>query len=164
MPPYRGVQEIFQKVRAWFFDSPELDLDPSSVRNQWISNVWRRTITYLWGVRNGVSVPVTIGEAGALRVETYGSGFTAYEVKTGTAADAYSATHELIPATLSHRWDFLIETNDADIKFYKPDGTTFYGDIPLQTGYYSISFTSPGVRIKNRVGGSNAAYHITAFC
>jgi len=163
MPPVRGIVEVFQKVRAWFFDTPELDLDPASVKDQYISNIWRRTITYLWGVRNGVSVPVTVGPGGSLRVETYGSGFTAYETKTATTTNDPTANDFQPTFGTAHRWDILVETNDIKVRFYKPDGVTFYGDIPLVTGFYSIPFSSLGCQFDSRVDGSHGVYHVSAF-
>jgi hypothetical protein len=157
------VKEIYQRVRAYYFDTPELDLDPASVRDQFISNIWRRTITYIWGVRDGVSFPIRATADGALRVTAYGTGFTSYTTVSGTAADTYNATNELLVSGSAHRWDILIESNDAKIKFLYPGGVTFYSDIPLVRGFYSIPFTSPGIRIANRVAGSNATYHISAF-
>lgn len=207
MAAFRGVTEVFQRVRAWFFDSPELDLDPASVKEQYISNIWRRTITYIWGVKDGVSIPVKVTEGGALEVKVQtaieldvpftfdgdgyletvipgsvaltvplsftddgylkvaecGSGLTAYDVKTGGGPDDHCATGQLEPVGGGKRWDFLIETQDATIKFLKPDESTYYAEIPLVVGYYSIPIDSPGVSLINRVSGVSCAFHISAF-
>lgn len=163
MAPYRGVVEVFQKIRAHFFDTPELDLDPALVKAQFISSIWRRTITYIWGVRNGVSIPVKISADGSLGVQPSGSGVDAYDVKTGTGPDAHGASGQLAPTDGAVRWDFLIETEDAKVKFLEPDAVTYYSEIPLVVGYYSIPIDSPGVSLCNRVSGVTCAFHISAF-
>jgi len=163
MPPYRGIVEVFQKVRAWFFDSPELDLDPASVKDQYISNIWRRTITYLWGVRDGVSVPIRLAADGSLGVDLSDPGVTGYDVKTGAGPNAHGSTGQLAPTGGAKRWDFLIETEDAKVKFLEPDAVTYYAEIPLVVGYYSIPIDSPGVSLVNRISGTVCAFHIAAF-
>lgn len=156
-------RQIWQRIRAHGFDTPELRLDPGTVRDQFISNLWQKTITYIWGVKDGVSFPVKVAGDGSLRVHTYGAGFTTYSTASGTATDAYPGAATLSVTAGAHRWDFLIETNDATISFLAADGSTWLNDIPLVKGFYSIPFTSTGVRIKNRTAGSNSDYYIQAY-
>jgi len=163
MPPFRGVVEVFQKIRAHFFDTPELDLDPAHTKGQFISSIWRRTITYIWGVRNGVSIPVKITADGSLHTAKIGSGVDTYETKEGAGPNAHGATGQLAPTGGALRWDFLIETEDAKVKFLESDGVTYMNEIPLVAGYYSIPIDSPGVSLCNRVSGTVCAFHIAAF-
>jgi hypothetical protein len=108
-------------------------------------------------------VPISSTTGGFLKVAVSGAGFSTYAGAAGTAADAYPGAPTLAVTGGAQRWDILIETNEAVISWLASDGVTWLGDIPLAKGFYSWLFTSTGIRIKNRVGGSNSVYSITAF-
>ena len=88
--------------------------------------------------------------------------FNTYVVYTGTGADTYTAINTRDLPVSYTRWDLVIETFAAHISFRMSDGS-WGGDISLVAGMHSIDFASNGIRIKNRVAGSNCTYEITTY-
>jgi len=156
-------RQDWQKIRASGFDPEALDLDAQTVQKHWLSNLWIRTVTFLFGLHEGQAVHIKATADGALITADVDSSLTAYDVKTGAGPDAHGATGQLAPTGGAKRWDFLIETEDAKVKFLEPDAVTYYAEIPLVVGYYSIPIDSPGVSLVNRVSGVTCAFHIAAF-
>ena len=99
----------------------------------------------------------------ALKVSCYGSGFQQYETISGTAPSSFASTHEL--SALSgqyHRFDILIESQEAEIRF-RMDSIGSWGDaVPLPVGYHSMEFSSSVVQIRKR-GATAGTYHITGY-
>lgn len=117
------------------------------------------------GIRptNPASDPIPVSAPSNLPV-TIATEFwtTDYEEEDGTGADAYNDdnTYEFDEAWLV--WDILIETFAAFISFRKANGE--WGDAkPLPVGMYSIVHSSTGLRVQNRVAGSNCAYSFTRY-
>ena len=88
--------------------------------------------------------------------------YNTYEIYTGTGADTYNEPNSRDLPVSYTRFDFLIENFAAHISFKMGNGE-WGGDISLVAGMHSIDFNSNGIRIKNRVLGSNCVYEITTY-
>jgi len=158
-----GQNEVFQRVKTRGFFPSDLTLEPTTIDEIYLNNVFTRTLSLgtLWTSQGQVLWRGTL--SGEAKVKVVGTGYERYEVKTGTAPDTYNTTDLLRPAYRSSIWDILIESNDAIVSFRNPEDTGYMGDIILPVGVYSIDINTTECRIKNRSTGSNATYQIVGY-
>jgi len=135
-----------------------IPLSPSEVKNSFTSNIFHKTLSILIGeTEAGDFIPLKATNTGILRVQAALGGYTSYKVHSGTAPDAYSSTHTYVE-DFTHV-SILVEDNDAKISMRDQNGV-WGNDIPLTVGWHAFDFNGSGIRIKNRVSGSNAKYTI----
>jgi len=151
------------QIRTVRFMPQDLELTPSHPMDLVVKDGVNLTLTALFGLTEdgGRRVDATLWNA--LKVSCYGSAYRIYAVKSGSAPAAYNVTDLLTASSdFYHRWDFLIETQEALISFYNNSNSSWMGDIPLNVGYHSIEFTSSSCRIRYRTA-SGGTYTMIGF-
>lgn len=140
-----------RQIRQHKFYPQDIDLQPANEGKAILKPDVNTVIALLFGATVDGSRRVDATLWNALKVSAYGSAYTEYAVKSGSVPAAYGATHALTIATgYYHRWDFLIEAQEASIIFYNDKTASWGSDIPLTVGNHSIEFTSNACRIKYR--------------
>lgn len=155
--------EEWQKIRQVGLDPEELDLDKATVRKQWLSNLWHRTVAFMVGWSGSKMVPFSVSSEGSISVVIDGSQVNQYDVKAGTAQDNFSATHQLAADNVFCRVDLLIETEDAAVRFRDLNDSAWGNAVLLPTGWYSFPIRTPIVQVRNRTAGSNTVYQIVGW-
>lgn len=155
--------EQFQHVEINGLFPSELQLDPPFLRRLYLDNILRRSLSLTSAMSTAGQKLLVATPAGILKVAITGAGFEAYEVDSTTAADAYNATNTLTPASLSSRWDILVETHDAIVHWRNLGDTAYVDDIILPIGAYSFDIASVGIQWRNRTPGSNAVVQVVGW-
>lgn len=133
---------------------------PESVKFQAQASI---TLGLLFGLYKNTCNSVNVFPWNALKVSTYGSGYTNYETLSDTVPDDYTDTMEISDSTNPfHRFDVLIESEDACIRFYNDLSKSWLGDIPLTVGYHSMEFSSTKIQIKKR-SSTAGTFSIVAY-
>lgn len=139
------------QIRTVRFLPQDLELTPSNPSDLVIKDGVNLSLSALFGLTEDGGRRVDATLCNCLKVACYGSGYTKYGVKSGTAPIAYTGTHALtVSSGFYQRWDFLIETQEAEITFYDDVTLTWGSSIPLTVGNHSIEFVSSACRIKYR--------------
>jgi hypothetical protein len=153
---------VVQRIKTRLYPISGLDVEPDFVADLYIDDRIQRTMGYLLARTDNGSVLVEGTSAGAIKVADIGSGFEAYEVETGTAADTYTGgnTYEYTDARAS--WDLKLDSTSADISFQNAAGS-WGGNIWLNAGTASIDVSAYGIKIKNHTSGDNTVYQIVSW-
>ena len=151
----------YQEIRARGMFPASLDLRHPDTQVVLLDNYMRRSMSMIAGIYQNQGYVARVDDSESLRIHAYGTGFRTVAVKAGTAPATYDGTEEIDDGNTYHRWDILIETEQAEISFLMEDGTDS-GDIPLLVGAYSILFTSARCRIQKR-GATAGTYTIVAY-
>lgn len=154
-------QMEFQEIRAAGMFPAALSLKHRDTQVVLLDNYMRRSLTMLHGIADGVANLARVDANEALRITSFGTGFRYAEVIADTAPASYSSSHEINDGNEYHRFDVLVETEQAEVRFLQADGTNS-GDIPLVVGFHSllVSTTQFQVQKRNTTAGT---YTITAF-
>lgn len=151
----------FQDVRAAGMFPSQLSLKHRDAKVVLLDNYMRRAMCMINGADLGVGNVAIVDASQALRVASHGTQFDYYTVQAGTAPAAYDGTEQINDGNIYHRWDILIESEEAEIRFYDAAGNAG-GDIPLLVGFHSYLFTSPRIQIQKR-NTTAGTYTITAY-
>ena len=151
-----------QKINTPLIPEIGLNLEPEFVQKSLVGTDFSRVFAHLIGKTNVGGILIKATSGGSLHVVTAGVPFELYNVNNGTAADAYNAGNTFEFATAFNVTDFLIETFAATISFRNLAGV-WLDDKALPVGIHSIDFINYGVRVRNRVGGSNTVYELTSY-
>ena len=139
------------EIRRLHFLPSDLQIKPTFPERITFDQTMQLTLSLLHGLSVDGSVSVNAFPWNSLKVSTYGSGYTYYETLADTAPADYDPTLTVSATTGSfHRFDFLIETEDVEIRFYDDLRKTWLGDIPLVAGNHSIEFSSTACQIRKR--------------
>lgn len=156
-------KENKQQVRSVRFLPQDLQCEPAFPKDMKVTSDLTPVIANLFGQTNDGGRLISAFPWNALKVSAYGSGYTNYSTKSGSQPAAYSATHELEASTgLFHRVDILVETQEAEIRFYLNDSGSWGDSIPLPVGYHSMEFSTTKVQIKYRTA-SGGTYTIVGY-
>lgn len=151
----------FQDIRGKGMFPAILDLKHRDTKVVLLDNYMRRGLNLIHGIDHGVGYVALVDQFEALRVHTHGTGFDHYTVQADTAPDSFSSANEINDTFIYHRWDFLIESEEAEVRFVDDDSV--FGDaIPLLVGYTSLLFTSRRCQIRKR-NTTAGTYTITAY-
>lgn len=151
----------FQEITGRGLFPGSLVLLPPDLQRVMLDNYMRRSLSMIHGIRKEKGYVAEVDQFSALRTQSHGTGFVHYAVVSGTAPAAFAATDEVNDTFTYHRWDILVETEQAEIRFV--DDENVFGDaIPLTVGFHSILFTSFRMQIKYR-NSSAGTYTITAY-
>lgn len=139
------------QIRTVRYLPENLELEPKQTERLSIGKEIQLVLANLMGQSPQGGRTIDAFEWAALKVSAYGSGYTLYSIKTGTAPVAYNTTDILsVTSGKIHRWDILIETQEALVSFYDDSAKVWMGSIPLTVGYHSIEFSSSSCRISKR--------------
>ena len=151
------------QVRTVRFLPQDLETEPSFPSDLKVTPELGVTLSNLFGQSDNAGVLIGAFPWNALKVSTYGAGFRLYDVVSGTAPSAFSASHELTAtAGYFHRFDVLVESADAEIRFYQESSAVWGDAIPLNVGYHSIEFSSSKIQVKARTA-SVGTYTLVGF-
>ena len=156
-------KENKQQVRTVRFLPQDLQCEPAFPKDMKVTPDLTPVIANLFGQTNDGGRLIAAFPWNALKVSAYGSGYTNYDVKSGSQPSAFSSTHQL--AATSGRWhriDVLVETQDAEIRFYLDDSGSWGDSVVLPIGYHSIEFSTSVVQIKYRTA-SGGTYSIVGY-
>lgn len=156
------MNNLTQKVGKEHTYPSNLQLDPERVDELSVVGDFQRTLALLVGFREDSSKAIEATIDAALKTVAYGVGFRNYTTKSGTGAGTYGTANQLTVTGRAHRWDILIESQPAEIRFLLEDGITWGDSFPLLAGFYSIPFTSTVIQVKDR-GGSHCTYTVAAW-
>lgn len=152
-----------REIRLNRFYPQDVELLPTNEGKVILTEEVAARLCMLFGHTAEGSRRVDATEWNTLLVSTLGSAYTAYAVKTGNQPAAYNAVDLLTALSgFFHRWDILVETQEAIISFYDSKTSAWMGSIPLPLGYHSLEVTSTSCRIAQRsvAGGT---YTIVGF-
>ncbi len=151
-----------QKINTILIPEIGLDLEPPFVKQANVTTDFSRVLAHL--VAKGPSSGVLLKSTsdGSLHVVTAGVPFDIYVINDGTALDPFSALHTFEFAVSYNVTDFLIETFPSVISFRNLAGTWLPEKI-LPVGMHSIDIINYGIRIRNRIPGSDCDYEITSY-
>lgn len=153
---------IIQKIRTILIPESGIDLEPSRVVEAEVSTAFTRVFAYVVGKEERGGILIRATSDGRLYVAAAGTTFEWYDVETDDAPAAWDAaqTYEYTEAIL--RTDIIIEDFDAEIQWRSQVGV--WGGVKrAPVGAMSFDFTHYGIRIRNRVGASVAAFEITVY-
>lgn len=151
----------YQEIRALGLFPASLSLKHPDTQVVLLDNYMRRSLSMIAGIDNQYGYVAKVDSNESLRIHAYGTGFKNIAVKTGTAPASYDGSEEIDDGNIYHRWDILVESEQAEISFEMEDGSNS-GDIPLVVGSHSILFTSPKCRIQKR-NTTAGTYTIVAY-
>lgn len=135
-PDSKEIREIIQEIVSDNF-LDDIDLNPSQVREYFVSNIVRRTLAHLQALSSDGPVRLRATAAGYLKVSTYGSAIEDDETFNYTSQD--TAVEQSFSQTVQ-RVEIFLRSGDAKIKFKTEGGS--YGD------WYYVE--DNGVRIISR--------------
>ncbi len=139
----------------------EQNQDPKYVRNFFLSNLFKRSFSYLVGRSSIGSLLLQCTAAGILKTADTGTGFEDNECFRGTATDAAVAVGPFAAAV--SRLDIWIENNGLTIERSK-DGLVYQPFIELeQDSFYSFDASTLDIKVKNTDAGSDAVYQIVGW-
>ena len=139
------------QIRTVRFLPQDLELTPSHPVDLVIKEGVSISLTALFGLTDDGGRRVDATRCNCLKVACYGSGYTEYSTKAGNAPAVFGTADSLSASSgYYQRWDFLIETQEAEITFYNDITQTWGNAIPLSLGNHSIEFTSSACRIRQR--------------
>jgi hypothetical protein len=156
------MNQIEQKVGKQHTYPANLGLVPERVVDLSVVGDFQRVLALLVGFRDDQSQAIESTLDAALKTVAYGVGFRNYTTASGTGTGSFNSTDQLAVTGRAHRWDLLIETEAAEIRFLLEDGLTWGDAFPLPVGFYSIPFTSTVCQVRNR-GASNCDYFMAAW-
>lgn len=151
----------YQEIRAPGLFPASLLLKHPDTQVVLLDNYVRRSLSMISGIHKGNGYVAKVDDNDSLRIHAYGTGFQYMAVKAGTAPDAYDGSEEIDDGNVYHRFDILIETEQAEVSFEMGDGSNS-GDIPLVVGFHSLLVSSPKIRIQKR-NTTAGTYTITAY-
>lgn len=151
----------YQEIRALGLFPASLQLKHPDTQVVLLDNYMRRSLSMIAGIDNQNGYVAKVDSNESLRIHAYGTGFTSVAVKAGTAPAAYDGSEEIDDGNTYHRWDILVESEQAEISFQMANGNNS-DDIPLTVGSHSILFTSPKCRIQKR-NTTAGTYTIVAY-
>ena len=139
----------------------DVTTDPEELEHFYTSNIFSRVFAYLVAkIRANEYVTLRATPDGKLYVVVSGGGYSDYTPHEGTASDSYDSTNTF-EEEFTHV-SILVEDNEAVISMRNNEGV-WKGDIPLTLGWHTFDFAGTGIRIKNRVSGSNAKFTIITW-
>lgn len=139
------------EIRRLHFLPNDLEIKPTFPEKIVFDQTMQLTLSLLHGLSVNGSVSINAFPWNSLKVSTYGSGYTYYITLADTAPADYDPTLTLSATSgFFHRFDFLIESEDVEIRFYDDLRKTWLGDIPLIAGNHSIEFSSSACQIRKR--------------
>lgn len=151
----------YQEIRALGLFPASLQLKHPDTKVVLLDNYMRRSLSMIHGVYRNEANVAMVDKYQALRVAAHGTGFEHYVVASGTAPDDFDVSDEVNDTFTYHRWDILIESEQAEIRFVEHDSV--FGDaIPLVVGFHSLLFTSFRAQIRKR-NATAGTYTITAY-
>jgi len=158
-----SLSQNSQEIKTVRFLPQDAGLEPLHPVSLPLQGGISTVLSNLFGQCTNGGILIGATDSGALKVASQGVSFTTYTVKTGTAPAAYN-TADLLTATsgIIHRWDILIEAQEAIISFYNSATGAWMGSIPLTVGNHSIDFESSSCRIAKR-GGTAGTYSIIGW-
>lgn len=151
----------YQEIRASGLFPASLDLRHPDTQVVLLDNYMRRSLSMIHGIYQNEAHVAQVDDSDSLRIHAYGTGFRTIAVAAGTVPDTYDGVEEIDDGNTYHRWDILIESEQAEISFLMEDGSNS-GDIPLTVGSHSILFTSLRCRIQKR-NATAGTYTIVAY-
>jgi len=157
------VPEERQKIRNQHVDPSELDLDPGSVREYDVGNIFERRFSYLVGYDGREFHLLRCGIDGLLKVYSNPPAYVKYEVARDTI-DGSTVT------------ELKIESDDyfsrIDITAFDAAVMVQFGVEPLQNygtafklnpGWYSFDYLSKKVKVTLPSGGSATEVQIVVY-
>lgn len=160
-PPIRKTHDI--QVRQVKFLPQDLSREPNDPPELIIEPGVKTTLTNLFGQTAAGGKLIGATAYGALQVAIQGVSFVSYDTKADTAPASYSSSHQLAAsAGVWHRFDILVETQEASIRFWLDSTASWGDDIPLTVGNHSMEFESSIIQIKKR-GTTAGTYTIVGW-
>lgn len=151
------------EVRRLHFLPSDLQIKPTFPERITFDQTMQLTLSLLHGFSVDGSVSINAFPWNSLKVSAYGSGYTYYETLADTAPADYDPTLTVSTTTgLFHRFDFLIESEDVEIRFYDDLRKSWFDDIPLVAGNHSIEFSTSSCQIRKR-GTTAGTFTIVAY-
>ena len=151
-----------QKLRSVLIPEIGLQLEPEFIDESEVSTEFIRSLSHVVGRFADRSIIIRATSDGRLHVAAAGTSMEIYHVETGNAPDAYNAPNTFIQANAIFTTDLLIEDFAAEISFRNLAGIWGHDKI-IPVGFASIDFIHYGIRIRNRVALSVAAYQFTFY-
>jgi len=152
-----------QQVRSIRFLPQDLQTEPAFPKDMKLTPDLTAVIANLFGQTSDGGRLINAFPWNALKVTAYGSGYTSYDTDSGSQPASFSSSNQL--AASSGRWhriDVLVETQEAEIRFYLDDVGSWGDAIPLPAGYHSIEFSTSIVQIKYRTA-AGGTYVIVGY-
>lgn len=151
------------EIRRLHFLPNDLEIKPTFPEKITFDQTMQLTLSLLHGLSVNGSVSINAFPWNSLKVSTYGSGYTSYSTLADTAPNDYDPTLTISSTDgYFHRFDFLIESEDGEIRFYDDLHSQWLGDIPLVVGNHSIEFSSSQCQIRKR-GSTAGTFTIVAY-
>lgn len=151
----------YQEIRAPGLFPASLQLKHPDTKVVLLDNYVRRSLSMINGIEDGIGYVAGVTKHEALKIAAYGTGFQHYTVLADTAPDDFTASVEINDTFTYHRFDILVETEQAEIRFVDHD--SLFGDaIPLVVGFHSLLFTSFRTQIRKR-NTTAGTFTITAY-
>jgi hypothetical protein len=156
-------KENKQQVRTVRFLPQDLECEPAFPKDMKLAPDLCACLVNLFGQTSDGGRLIAAFPWNALKVSAYGSGYTYYDTKSGSQPSAFSSTHELAAASGRwHRVDVLVETQEAEIRFYLDDLGEWGDAVPLPVGYHSLEFSTSKVQVKYRTA-TGGTYVIVGY-
>lgn len=151
-----------QKVKTILLPELGLELTPEFVHSTTIDTKFSRTVSHIAGQTGTRSIMIKATSGGRLETASAGVPFEWMDVETDNAPDAWNAaqTYEYVEPILLT--DIDIENFAAEIQFRNQAGV-WLDERRLRVGVASIGFIHYGIRIRNRVALSVAAFQIVVY-
>ncbi len=154
----KPVNEL--QVRSVRFVPQDIEFIPANPTELTVKEGVHLTLACLFGQTPNGGSRIDATGWNSLKVSCYGSDYLSYSVTADTAPAAFSVANQLSSSKgLFHRFDFLIETQEAEIRFYLEETLSWGAAIPLTVGNHSIEFSSRACQIRQR-GGVAGTYTI----
>ena len=151
------------QVRQVKFLPQDLSTDKQFVSELLVEPNLKPTLSQLFGQTGTGGILIGATNYNALKVAVQGSALTSYSIKAGSQPSAFSSSHQLAATTgIFHRFDILVETQEAVIRFYCDATASWLSEIPLTKGNHSFDFESSICQIKYRTA-TGGTYQITGY-
>lgn len=151
-----------QKIGTVLIPEIGLDLSPEFIEQSVVGPDFSRVFAHLVGKAPSRGVLLRATSDGSLRIVSAGVPFEEYYIASGTCVDDYVAPHIFESDDAYNVTDFLIETHPAITSFRNLQGV-WLPDKIMPVGMHSIDLIHYGVRIHNRIPGSNSDYEVTFY-
>ncbi len=151
-----------QKINTILIPETGLNLEPPYTKQANVTIDFSRVFAHVVGKGPNSGILIRSTTDGSLIVSSAGVPFEIYVVNDGTSLDPFSALHTFEFALAYNVTDFLIETFPSVISFRNLAGNWLPEKI-LPVGMHSIDFINYGIRIRNRIPGSDCDYEITSY-
>lgn len=139
----------------------DLTLDPKKPTRYYVSNIFQRVFSALFGWYGKELKRIKCTSAGELRVATTGAPVSNNDTHSGNAPDTYGTPIQFDDVAI--RVDIFVFDNPAIIK-RTPDGTTWNDEIEIPANsMYSIDASTHSINIRNKTAGSIARYQIVGW-